>query len=378
MGRQIVTGAFAARGRVWRSWWLPLVFSLGLALLVPASASAGRFGRQLTPALNGRVAARISIVGVQLITPSVSKGVWAWTGTPSRLGAAGVVARADWPVLSPNGRLLAYVLDGELRVQPLGGGAARTVTHVPAEAGQMAFSPSGAQIAFIADGAIVQQPVVGKGPVRRVLLPSSWRESSFGGLQWSSTGFAFSRMPGGANGVHRDELDFVRPDGSARVLYRKATGVSGWPSFSPDGMHIVVSTSHGGLLSPPTGDGLLSIPTGAGVRNKLTTRHEDGTAVWSPDGARVAFTRWMSVDNGVADVWVVRADGTGLRRLTTTPIPAQFTARGRSAPLAWSPDGKQLLIFHRDRFAVLDVTTRATRDLRRVGTQFVNPAGRWS
>jgi len=49
-----------------------------------------------------------------------------------------------------------------------------------------------------------------------------------------------------------------------------------------------------------------------------------------------------------------------------------------STPLAWSPDDKQPLILHRDRFAVLDVATSISRDLKRLGDQYVNPPARWS
>ena len=41
-------------------------------------------------------------------------------------------------------------------------------------------------------------------------------------------------------------------------------------------------------------------------------------AAWSPDGSRLAFTAEMGALAGVArDVYIIRADGSGLRRLTT-------------------------------------------------------------
>jgi hypothetical protein len=345
----------------------------GLALLVGVLASTAGAAVGWRVFATGKDSALISIVGLQ---PSLGgdSTVWVWTGTPSRLGAARFVAHADSPVLSPNGRLVAYESRGDLRVQPVASGAARTLTHVQGKTVSMAFSPSGARIAFISDGAIIQLPVVGKGPALRVPLPSLWRKSRFEFLQWSSEGFAFSRSSGGAHNYDRNELDFVRPDGTARVLYRNPTPK--WtvvaPSFSRDGMHIAVTASHHG--------GLLSISTGAGVSTRLTARGQDEEAVWSPDGKWVAFDRWMSESGGVADVWVVRADGTGLRRLTTSPIPRPPDG-SVSTPLAWSPDGKQLLIYHsyyRDRFAVLDIATGRSRDLKRVGDQHVIAAARWN
>ncbi|MGH9456413.1 MAG: prolyl oligopeptidase family serine peptidase [Thermoanaerobaculia bacterium] len=57
----------------------------------------------------------------------------------------------------------------------------------------------------------------------------------------------------------------------------------------------------------------------------------------SPDGASIAFTlRTTDLDanRGRTDVWMVRADGTGLRRMTADPA-------GDSSP-QWSPDSKTI------------------------------------
>jgi hypothetical protein len=40
--------------------------------------------------------------------------------------------------------------------------------------------------------------------------------------------------------------------------------------------------------------------------------------------------------------------------------------------------GERTRILHRDGFAVLDVATRISRDLKRLGDQYVNPPARWS
>lgn len=60
--------------------------------------------------------------------------------------------------------------------------------------------------------------------------------------------------------------------------------------------------------------------------------HDDYFAVWSPDGREIAF---MSDRSGDPEVYVARADGGGLRRLTETP--------GRDAHPAYTPDGARLL-----------------------------------
>ena len=53
--------------------------------------------------------------------------------------------------------------------------------------------------------------------------------------------------------------------------------------------------------------------------------------VYSPDGSRIAFT---ATDGGNSDVWVMAADGTGARKLTTDPA--------LDLSPSWSPDGKRI------------------------------------
>ncbi len=58
----------------------------------------------------------------------------------------------------------------------------------------------------------------------------------------------------------------------------------------------------------------------------------------SPDGARVAFTLRttdLEANKGTTDLWLVRSDGTGLRRLTTHP--------GADRAPCWSPDSRSVL-----------------------------------
>jgi TolB protein len=53
--------------------------------------------------------------------------------------------------------------------------------------------------------------------------------------------------------------------------------------------------------------------TGANVRRLTTNLNAQAQPSWSPDGRRILFS---ASPNGVADVYVVNADGTGLTRRT--------------------------------------------------------------
>ena len=78
---------------------------------------------------------------------------------------------------------------------------------------------------------------------------------------------------------------------------------------------------------------------GSGLRNltsKLAAGQGFGASlasdpVWSPDGRKIAFVR-LSKRLGV---YVVNADGSGMRNLTPKPV-------GTYAAPAWSPDGRKI------------------------------------
>src|SRR5207247_11024943 len=64
----------------------------------------------------------------------------------------------------------------------------------------------------------------------------------------------------------------------------------------------------------------------------------DGDPAWSPDGQRIAFS---SQRDGSTDIYVMNADGSGLRRVTAGPFDQQP---------AWSPDGARIVFTAGDCF----------------------------
>src|SRR5207302_566311 len=74
-----------------------------------------------------------------------------------------------------------------------------------------------------------------------------------------------------------------------------------------------------------SGDDVVAIAPD-GRRTRLLTRA--GDAAYSPDGTLVGFSR-------DGDLWLANADGSGQRRLTTTPHVSEW------GPV-WTPDGKAL------------------------------------
>jgi Tol biopolymer transport system component len=76
---------------------------------------------------------------------------------------------------------------------------------------------------------------------------------------------------------------------------------------------------------------------GSGVRNLTTNPADDRDPAWSPDGGQIAF---HSMRDGNGEIYVMNADGSNPRNLTNNPA-SDFHP-------AWSPDGRQIA-FYSDR-----------------------------
>jgi Tol biopolymer transport system component len=95
---------------------------------------------------------------------------------------------------------------------------------------------------------------------------------------------------------------------------------------------------------------------------------------WSPDGARIAF--WADSDPATgftsteAELFVVDADGTDLRRLTANERPDRSPT--------WSPDGSQLAFVRDSAVWIMDVERGRERQVTS-GVESVawSPDGRW-
>jgi Tol biopolymer transport system component len=82
-------------------------------------------------------------------------------------------------------------------------------------------------------------------------------------------------------------------------------------------------------------------PDGTGLK-RLT--HTDSPATesptWSPDGSKVAFLTILSGDTPTRTVWVVNADGSGQRQVD----PTSYGRAGSVNGVGWSPDGTRMVL----------------------------------
>lgn len=125
------------------------------------------------------------------------------------------------------------------------------------------------------------------------------------------------------------------------------------PKFSPDGRRIAFARNLGGLIPggriDPRYNEIFVLDLRTGEERRLTRNEvEDGHPEWSYDGKQIAFHSRRSHPEGGATVWVMGADGSLPRRVTTLS-PGDLS---HTDPV-WSPDGQWLIfVNHRDEAGV--------------------------
>ena len=103
-------------------------------------------------------------------------------------------------------------------------------------------------------------------------------------------------------------------------------GTSFAPVFAPDGQSLALSVTVNGNtdLYAVNGDG-------SGLRRLTTSPAIDTEPAFSPDGSQIVFS---SDRSGSQQLYVMRADGTGQRRISFGP--------GECGSPAWSADSKKI------------------------------------
>ena len=118
----------------------------------------------------------------------------------------------------------------------------------------------------------------------------------------------------------------VRADGTGLETLLEGAFNAGFPSYAPDGRHIVFR-----LWTDDGAAGLRILDQQTRSVRTLTDA-EDNLPDWSPDGQRIAFTR--KIASGDFEVFTIRPDGSDTRRLT-------FSA-ANDAHAVWTSDGRLL------------------------------------
>jgi TolB protein len=278
--------------------------------------------------------------------------------------AAAAYAQSEAPVVSPDGRRIAFTSarDGmaDLYIIAADGGGEVRLTHTPEVEGRPDWSADGKRVIFSvsgqdeshiysvgADGSNLRE--IGKVPGRTprvspdgkrvVFARGSWTEMQLRvanldgsdsrllndgkaiawGPQWSRDG---KRIAYGSRMDQHLNIWTVRADGSeARQLTHVTPeiGEAQMPAWSRDGRRIAFQVDRGDTKSvrlwiadARSGE---AHPLGAGA-GPVKDGSQDEVPYWFPNGKRLAF---QSNRSGRMEIWTVNADGSGARQVTGAP-----------------------------------------------------------
>jgi TolB protein len=273
-------------------------------------------------------------------------------------------ANDSHPTWSRDGRRLAFVSrrDGNAEIYVMNGDGSglRNLTRTPSDDLDPAWSPDGRAIAFVHKKVLPPRVVRGRrihgyrqylyvvnadgSGLRRLTAPGRFSP------RWSADGKTI-----------RYGSFLVHADGSGhREL---PTNVPQAGALSPDGQRIAfvkVGHSPSEWRNPNKfGLGLWVMNADGSDARRVAAKATWGDPAWSPDGRRIAFRRHDGQRGfgsaGPSDLFVVNADGSGLRRLTDDAANMRW--------FAWSPDGRTIAFLRNGEVYVVKVDGRGERRL---------------
>jgi tol-pal system beta propeller repeat protein TolB len=168
-------------------------------------------------------------------------------------------------------------------------------------------------------------------------------------------------------GRHFEQLRLQPLDGSPPVPLNTPRARARNPSWSPDGRWLVAESDAKSFSD------LVRIEPGAGAEEQtlLSVREGSFEPAVSPDGSEIAF---VSSREGDPEIYVMRADGTGERRITA------FHQEDREP--RWSPDGKWLTFISnregRDRYYLVRPDGTQLRTVSGAATKLEERELAWS
>lgn len=173
---------------------------------------------------------------------------------------------------------------------------------------------------------------------------------------WSPDGgrIAFVRTTGGSA---KADLWVMTAGGRDRTRLTDTNVAERDPAWSPEGTRIAYAAR-----TSPSGPFRIFVARADGSGRTQVTAQAAGLAdrspVWSPDGTRIAFV--SDRDGGFPEIYVMNADGTGVKRLT-----ANVFVDGNPS---WSPDGTRIVVERccpkgSSEIYAIDVATHAETNL---------------
>lgn len=262
------------------------------------------------------------------------------------------------PVLSPDGKTVAFSALGDIYVMPVGGKPVN-ITKSPFLDTEPAWSPDGTQLAWASDRAGGRMDIwvrdLKSGAEHRVTqLPNAAMAPA-----WSPDGTRIAYLDVNAVWRHGDIEIVDLPTGKTTVL-EEGIFAPGIPTWSADGKRVAVAAlkAYSTRFREGTNQ-ILSMPADGSRKDEwylpvpnltIDSRVGDGP-VWSPDGSKMAV-----ITEGVLEVVPVSSVG--------APIgpPRRITNEMAFAP-SWSGDSKHILYQSMDKLRLVDLESGIARDV---------------
>lgn len=241
-----------------------------------------------------------------------------------------------------------------------------------------AWSPDGAHILFIRERGLFSTTPEGTSPT--LLESNAWSPA------WSPAGtqIAFIRPE---EGPYEDAgLYTMTADGGGAHKVLDLPGRVLSPSWSPDGSTIAFTyrarearddPGPGELPYTYSGPNIYAVSVTGGGPVRLTDSGTDQDPVWSPDGTTIAFQsdRLSVPPTSAPDLYLMNADGSDERRLTTTihclqcgPDWASLPPHSRPSALAAGAQGAKPR--RKQKFSRLSMTRKRFANPSRVQVRF--------
>ena len=287
------------------------------------------------------------------------------SAAPTKVSGTLVAGGAPQPFLvsfSPDGSRVAFTADKdvderfELYVVPAEGGVEPVaVSGALADGGdvdvdEFAWSPDGRRIAFLADKLVDQTTELFVADAAGGVEPTKVSGTlvaggSVEGFAWSPDGTRLA-FRADKDSLNVDELFVAKPDGVAEpvklaIALQPLAAVNSDPLWSPDSTRIALA---GDLLTNGVFEVFVVPADGTGAALRVSGASQPTSDIvnfkWSPDGTRIAFNMDKNLDNA-DEVFVADAAG------VTEPIRVSgaFATDEEAFNVLWSPRGDRVAYF---------------------------------
>jgi Tol biopolymer transport system component len=232
-----------------------------------------------------------------------------WSSEPDGSGlvnltaSPGVDTDGKW---SPDGSQIVFSSNRtgayQLFLMNADGSGVRQLTYGSDHPSYATWSPDGERIAYLG--------VVGRRDVVRIIPADGGRPKTVASFDWAY-GLAWS--PDGrhiALTSRKHDIDriiLMRSDGTHQRLFPGTGPTSADPSWAPNGRRIAFDRCTGRDLC--NADIYTVRIDGTGLKRITTDESYEYDPVWSPDGKSIAYSGEIGDDVSYGDIWIVHLDG---------------------------------------------------------------------